>query len=438
MAPVGKSFCRSGAIRMEGMIRMRQIIAMGGGGFSAEPENPLLDRYILDQAGSDRPKVCLIPTARGDAEGYIDRFYTVFRQYDCEPSHLSLYRPPTSDLQSFILEKDIIYVGGGNTKNLLALWREWGLDRILKNAWESGIVLSGVSAGSICWFEEGVTDSFGVKLDRIPCLGLLPGSNCPHYDGETQRRPTFHRLLAENRIGAGLAADDGVALHFVGTVLMAVVSSRPAARAYRLGMGENGVVEEEIVPQYLGSELIGKRRERQDSETRLEPPAMRDRSATNQEPASAQVQIRPLREGERPPMELLLLADPSEQLVMSYIERGTCRVAELADEVVGVYVLLETRPETMELVNVAVRGDLQGEGIGKRLVLHAVAAAREAGARTIELGTGNSGVGQFLLYQKCGFRLVGVDVDFFVRHYDLPIYEHGVQCQDMIRMKREL
>ncbi|OFW75718.1 MAG: peptidase E [Alicyclobacillus sp. RIFOXYA1_FULL_53_8] len=231
---------------------MRQIIAMGGGGFSMEPENPLLDQYILRQSAAVRPKVCFVPTASGDSEEYTQRFHQAFQEHDCIPSHLSLFRPPTTDLASYVLEKDVIYVGGGNTKNLLALWREWGLDAIMKSAWESGVVLAGISAGSICWFEEGISDSFGVQLDRLPSLGFLPGSNCPHYDGEGERRPTFHRLLTERRIGAGLAADDGVALHFVDETLKAVVSSRPSARAYELRLDGNEVVEKAILPVYLG------------------------------------------------------------------------------------------------------------------------------------------------------------------------------------------
>ncbi|WDL96703.1 peptidase E [Alicyclobacillus sp. ALC3] len=230
---------------------MRQIIAMGGGGFSMEPDNPLLDQYVLRQSHKACPKVCFVPTASGDADGYVERFYASFQKLNCVPSHLSLFRPPTNDLESFVLEKDVIYVGGGNTKNLLALWQDWGLDGILRSAWESGTVLAGVSAGSICWFEEGITDSFGTKLDRLSCLGFLPGSNCPHYDGESERRPTFHRLLQDGRIGPGLAADDGVAFHFVGNELKVTVSSRPDARGYRLSMGENGVLEEEVVPEYL-------------------------------------------------------------------------------------------------------------------------------------------------------------------------------------------
>jgi dipeptidase E len=231
---------------------MKQIIAMGGGGFSMEPENPLLDRYILEQSGKDRPRVCFVPTASGDAEGYIVRFYQAFSAFDCRLSHLSLLRPTVQDLASFIMAQDVIYVGGGNTKNLLALWQAWGLDRILRQAWEQGILLAGLSAGSICWFEQGVTDSIPGELTAIACLGLLPGSNCPHYDGEAERRPAYHRLRAEGLLGDGIAADDGVALHYNETALHRVVGSRPQAKAYRL-MGSNGKADEEAMnTEYLG------------------------------------------------------------------------------------------------------------------------------------------------------------------------------------------
>jgi len=150
------------------------------------------------------------------------------------------------------------------------------------------------------------------------------------------------------------------------------------------------------------------------------------------------ISIRQLNEGEQPPMDLLLLADPSEKLVADYVERGTCWIAEVSDTVIGVYVLIRTRPETVELVNISVREDVQGQGLGKRLVLHAIEIARKDGFRTIEIGTGNSSVDQLRLYQKCGFRIVGVDIDFFVRHYDEPIYENGIQCRDMIRLNQNL
>src|SRR5579872_6107841 len=141
------------------MEKRGQIVAMGGGGFSMEPDNPLLDRYVLNLAAASRPRICFVPTASGDADGYIVNFYAAMARLECRPCHLSLFRPPTADLQSFVLDQDIIYVGGGNTKSLLALWREWRLDVIFREAWGRGIVLAGISAGSICWFEQGGTDS---------------------------------------------------------------------------------------------------------------------------------------------------------------------------------------------------------------------------------------------------------------------------------------
>ncbi len=230
---------------------MRQIIALGGGGFSMEPDNPLLDLYILKQAGKAKPQICFIPTASGDSDNYIARYYSFFDQQDCEPSHLSLFEPPTRDIESFILEKDIVYVGGGNTKNLLALWKEWGLDGILRKAWNQGILLAGISAGSICWFEEGVTDSYGDGLEPIKCLGFLKGSNCPHYDGEIERRPAYHKLIESKLIQSGVATDDGVAVHYKDQEISKIVSSRPDAKAYRVAF-EKEVIETEIPTEYLG------------------------------------------------------------------------------------------------------------------------------------------------------------------------------------------
>lgn len=217
-----------------------------------EPDNPLLDRYIFGLARRERPKICFIPTASGDSERYISRFYSAFEQLPCFPSHLSLFNPPTSDLKSFVLEKDIIYVGGGNTKNLIALWKEWGFDQVLREAWENGLILSGLSAGSICWFEEGLTDSIPGSWTAIKSFGFLKGSHCPHYDGEPERRPAYHRLLSAGLISEGYAADDGVALHFIGTQLEKIVSSRPYAKAYRLERKGDAVTEITLQPQYLG------------------------------------------------------------------------------------------------------------------------------------------------------------------------------------------
>lgn len=231
---------------------MRQIIALGGGGFSMEPDNPLIDLYILQQVEKSKPKICFIPTASGDADNYISRYYNFFNQQNCTPSHLSLFNPPTRDLESFILEKDIIYVGGGNTKNLLALWKEWGLDQILRKAWDQGVILAGLSAGSICWFEEGVTDSFGDGLEPIKCLGFLKGSNCPHYDGEIDRKPAYHKLVESKKIQSGIATDDGVAIHYKEQEISKIVSSRPNAKAYRVSF-EQKVIEQELLTEFLGS-----------------------------------------------------------------------------------------------------------------------------------------------------------------------------------------
>lgn len=231
---------------------MRQIIAMGGGGFSMEPDNSLLDEYLLKQAKIANPKICFLPTASGDSEQYIARFHAFFNAQSCRPSHLSLFKPPTRDLESFILEKDILYVGGGNTKNLLAVWKEWGIDSILKKAWNEGVILAGLSAGAICWFEQGVTDSYGEGFEPINCLGLLTGSHCPHYDGEIERRPAYHKLIESKKIQSGIAADDGLAIHYIGHEIHKIVSSRPNAKAYSVSL-EDGIIEKEILTEYLGT-----------------------------------------------------------------------------------------------------------------------------------------------------------------------------------------
>lgn len=232
---------------------MRQIIAMGGGGFSMEPENPLLDQYILEQAQSNRPKVCFISTASGDADGYIQRFYHSFENHPCRPSHLSLFKNTPHDLEDYILEKDILYVGGGNTRNMLVLWQEWNLDQYIKKAWENHVILAGLSAGAICWFEEGVTDSLPGELTRLECLGFLKGSSCPHYDGEADRRTSYHRLLKNKEINGGIAMDDGVAVHYKDEQIFGVVSSRPLARAYQVTCADQEVTEIEMIPTYLGN-----------------------------------------------------------------------------------------------------------------------------------------------------------------------------------------
>jgi dipeptidase E len=236
-----------------------QIVAMGGGGFMMEPENPLLDDFVLSLSRRTPARVCFLPTASGDNPAAVARFYRAFSGR-CSASDLTLFHSPTlprrpahsHELESFVAEQDIFYVGGGNTLHLLALWRAHGLDRLLRRAWEGGAVLSGVSAGMICWFEDSLTDSYGGVAPLRDGLALLRGSACPHYDGESERRPGYHRAIAGGLPG-GFAADDGAALHFVGRELMGAVSSRLGARAYHVELRDGQVLEEAVPTRFLGA-----------------------------------------------------------------------------------------------------------------------------------------------------------------------------------------
>lgn len=215
-----------------------------------EPDNLTLDRYILAQVRVPEPAVAFVPTASGDADAYIVRFYTAFSRLPCRPSHLALFRR-TPDLRSYLLAQDVIYVGGGNTKSMLAVWREWGLPELLREAWASGIVLAGISAGAICWFEQGMTDSFVGQLRVLDDLGFLPGSCCPHYDGEVDLRPAYHQLLLNGEIAPSFALDDGAAIHFINTDVHRVVASRRGAKAYRVRATHSAVQEEPMPVDYL-------------------------------------------------------------------------------------------------------------------------------------------------------------------------------------------
>jgi len=214
---------------------MTRIAAMGGGGFSMEPRNPRLDRWLLSLAGRKRPRVLFVPTASGDAPDYIARFHRAFAKHDCEPSHLQLFNRTVRKLRDFVLRQHIVYVGGGSTANMLAIWRLHGLDAILREAWENGTLLCGVSAGANCWFESSLTDSFGRPLRALhDGLALLPGSFCPHYDGERDRRAAYRRLVGNGELPAGWAAEDGVAVLFENGNVADIVASRRGRGAFRV------------------------------------------------------------------------------------------------------------------------------------------------------------------------------------------------------------
>jgi dipeptidase E len=234
------------------MEKKRQIIAMGGGGFTMEPGNPLLDEYVLSQAPQKNPYLCFLPTASGDNSGYIEGFYDFFAARLCRPSHLALSDPHTDDFENYLLEQDIIYVGGGHTSRMLALWKTYGLDKILKKAWEKGILLVGVSAGAACWFEQALTDSVPGKLSGEKCLGILKGSFCSHYDNPG-RRPTFHRLIRIGELPGGLGVDNFAALHLEGQQIKKVVCSRSGAAAYRIRSETKRTVEKAMKTLYLGN-----------------------------------------------------------------------------------------------------------------------------------------------------------------------------------------
>jgi len=226
--------------------KTRHIIAIGGGGFYRDTENLALEKYVIQQCGAAEPRVAFIPTASAEPDNYLVSFYTAFLKLGCKPSHLSFFKR-TPDLKPYLLNQEVIYVGGGNTKSMLAVWRDWGVAELLREAWESGIVLAGVSAGAICWFEQGLTDSWADRLRPLDCLGFLSGSCCPHYDGEAERRPSLHRLLAGGEMVAGIAIEDWTGVHFKGAEIHRVISAKTGSRAYSV-RAVNGSVQEAALP----------------------------------------------------------------------------------------------------------------------------------------------------------------------------------------------
>jgi dipeptidase E len=223
------------------------IVAIGGGDVGERPGHPF-DPFILALARRERPRVCFVGTAGGDSEAAIGRFYRRFARLDCRPVDLTFFPREVEDLAAFVHAVDVFWVGGGSTANLLAIWRLHGLDSLLRAAHTDGAVLAGVSAGMNCWFEASTTDSFGPTAAPLrDGLGLLPGSACPHYDSETQRRPLYRRLVAEG-FPPGYAVDDDAALHFAGGEVVEAVAAREGAGAYRVGPGSETPVPTRLLP----------------------------------------------------------------------------------------------------------------------------------------------------------------------------------------------
>jgi len=190
------------------------IISIGGGGFGRSISSSLIEKYILSISENDCPRICFLPTASGDNDSYIVRFYSIFTQLNCVPTHIDFFKR-TIDINNHIMNQDIIFVGGGNTKSMLAVWSDWGMNNILTQAYNQGVIMSGVSAGAICWFTSGITDSWNKDLHLLPCLGLLPGNCCPHYDEEASRIPYVEKILLEKTIDNCVCIEGGAAIHFI-------------------------------------------------------------------------------------------------------------------------------------------------------------------------------------------------------------------------------
>lgn len=232
----------------------RVIFAMGGGGFTMEPDNPLLDDFVLSLSPVREPRILFLPTAAGDTNGLINSFHARFGNRLCIPSHLSLFRiaEEKRPLREIVLSQDVVYVGGGSMRNLLAIWRAHGLDELLAKAWRQGIVLAGLSAGAMCWFEGGVSRSAGGAPVAIPGLGLLPGSLTVHADGEPERLPVWLASVRDGTLPGGWALDDGVGLLFHDSTAVEAVSSRPGAGGQRVD-----AIAGELVRKRLDCELLG-------------------------------------------------------------------------------------------------------------------------------------------------------------------------------------
>ena len=220
---------------------MKQIIAIGGGGFGRQIKDLKIEKYIVNQCSKDRPSICFIPTATGDDKGYIENFYKAFDSLKCQTSHIDFFKR-TIDLEQHISKQDIIFVGGGNTKSMLAVWREWGLDKILYKAYRNGTIMSGVSAGAICWFEKGITDSWKEHQAILDCLQFTKGVCCPHYDEEPERIPYVSKILKSRKIDECIAIEGFCALHIVNDLPKYIVSFGNDTNCHQVSCNDDKII----------------------------------------------------------------------------------------------------------------------------------------------------------------------------------------------------
>jgi len=220
------------------------IIAIGGGGFGRNPNHQKIEKYILDLTLKKNPNILFIPTASAEDKEYIVNYYSCFSKLDCNPHHITFFKR-TPRLNSIINKADVIYVGGGNTKSMLAVWREWKLDKLLLKAYNDGKILCGVSAGAICWFEQGITDSWASNLNIMDCLGFISGMACPHYQEEPERRPTVHEMLNNGKCKSGWAIDGGAAVHFNNGKYLRSIQFYSNSYVYHVTSNNGNIIEDQ-------------------------------------------------------------------------------------------------------------------------------------------------------------------------------------------------
>ncbi|HKR46440.1 MAG TPA: peptidase E [Paraburkholderia sp.] len=238
---------------------MRRILAIGGGGFMMEDAPSPIDEHVVRLTGKTRPHICYLATPSGDLPAHLEKFHAAYGNMGCETSHLAFFRQPdsksilVSDFRTRLLEQDAIFVGGGNTKSALAVWREWGLDTVLREAWESNVLLAGMSAGAMCWFEAGLTESFwGAAYRPLDCLGLLPGGCAVHYSSDQKRRKTLHAAQQAGAIPSSIAIDDFAAAFYLDASLDSVLSWRDGSTAYQTHREGAAVIETALQVTQIG------------------------------------------------------------------------------------------------------------------------------------------------------------------------------------------